>query len=289
MIRLVAPTGMTKRPTARTSDSAIVGPNTQPPIGSGSSPSSGSSWAFAEIASALKPIRSDSARATTPRITGQRGTRAASPGDERLRDHLDLLVRLRTATAQVETPRIIRPPARPGRPRARRRSPPAARPASAPPPSAGARPTQVRPGFLLLRAARRLKRSTRPPSRLSFCLPVSTGWRAEQISTCGSGFVEQVRTRSRMSSGRRRAPSLGESRPSSALMFAPAGGRDSDHRRGIFTMESQRLARVQDPLRPLRRPGRRLSAGLSARRSTEDQRYLDGQTTPTPEDRLHAG
>ena len=77
MIRLVAPTGMTKkRPTAKTSDSAIVIPHIQPPIGSGSSsPSSGSIWALAEIPNARKPIRSDSASATTPRITGQRSTR----------------------------------------------------------------------------------------------------------------------------------------------------------------------------------------------------------------------
>src|SRR5215211_6927289 len=112
LIRLVAPTGTTKnRPTASTSDSTIVAPQVNPPIcGASSSPSSGSIWALAEIASARKPIFNDSASATTPRITGKRSTRwrlaqetrgseltATSPSG------------FRTATAQMETPRIITP------------------------------------------------------------------------------------------------------------------------------------------------------------------------------------
>ena len=111
LIRLVAPTGTTKkRPTARTSERAIVSPQTQPPIGSGSSPSSGSSWAFAEIASALKPIRSDSASATTPRITGQRSTRCRFAQETSGSEITSICSSgLRTATAQVETPRIITP------------------------------------------------------------------------------------------------------------------------------------------------------------------------------------
>src|SRR5215207_1755339 len=76
LIRLVAPTGITKnRPIARTSEKAIVRPHIQPPISSLFPSSSSSSWALAEIASARKPIFSDSARATTPRMTGNRRTR----------------------------------------------------------------------------------------------------------------------------------------------------------------------------------------------------------------------
>ncbi len=72
LIRLVSPTGTTKkRPIAKTSEKAIVRPQTQPPISSGS-PSSSSIWALAEIAKARKPIFIDSARATTPRMMGSR-------------------------------------------------------------------------------------------------------------------------------------------------------------------------------------------------------------------------
>src|SRR6476646_10480948 len=112
LIRLVAPTGTTKkRPIARISDSAIVAPQVKPPIcGGSSSPSSGSIWALAEMASARKPIFSDSASATTPRITGQRNTRCrfaqATSGSELTWTSPS---GLRTATAQVETPRIITP------------------------------------------------------------------------------------------------------------------------------------------------------------------------------------
>ena len=76
LIRLVSPTGTTKkRPTASAREKAMVRPQTQPPISSGSPSSSSSSWALAEIASARNPIFSDSPRATTPRITGTRQSR----------------------------------------------------------------------------------------------------------------------------------------------------------------------------------------------------------------------
>ena len=95
LIRLVAPTGTTKnRPTARTSDRAIVTPQVNPPIGSASSPSSGSSWALAEIARARNPIRSDSPSATTPRITGSAEPVALGPRNQRLRADLDLAIGL---------------------------------------------------------------------------------------------------------------------------------------------------------------------------------------------------
>src|SRR3954451_24498072 len=112
LIRLVAPTGTTKnRPTASTSESAIVAPQVKPPIwGGSSSPSSGSIWALAEMASARKPIFSDSARATTPRITGHRRTRWRLAHDTSGSELTSMSPSgFRTATAQVETPRIITP------------------------------------------------------------------------------------------------------------------------------------------------------------------------------------
>src|SRR3954452_24317969 len=109
LIRLVAPTGTTKnRPMARAIENAIVSPHVKPPIGSASS--SSASWALAEKARARKPILSDSTRATMPRITGMRPTRwrlahetsgseVPSPSPSGFR----------TATAHVETPRIMTP------------------------------------------------------------------------------------------------------------------------------------------------------------------------------------
>ena len=111
MIRLVAPTGMTKKsPTASASEKAIVRPHIRPPISSFSPSSSSSSWALAEIARARKPIFSDSASATTPRITGQRRTRWRF-AQETIGSEVTSISPsgLRTATAQVETPRIITP------------------------------------------------------------------------------------------------------------------------------------------------------------------------------------
>src|SRR4051794_26889174 len=112
LIRLVAPTGTTKKsPTASTSESAIVAPQVKPPISGGSSsPSSGSIWAFAEMASARKPILSDSARATTPRITGHRRTLWRFAHETSGSELTSMSpAGFRTATAQVETPRIITP------------------------------------------------------------------------------------------------------------------------------------------------------------------------------------
>src|SRR5829696_8442553 len=111
LIRLVSPTGMTKkRPIASARESAIVSPQTQPPISSGSPSSSSSSCALAEIASALKPIFIDSPRATTPRMIGSRQRRlrfAQGTSDSEVSSTAPS--GLRTATAQVETPRIITP------------------------------------------------------------------------------------------------------------------------------------------------------------------------------------
>src|SRR4051794_2481954 len=117
-MRLVAPTGTTKkRPTARASDSATVRPHVRPPIGS-SSPGS-DTWALAEIASARKPILSDSARATTPRMTGTRKTRCRFAHDTSGSEVTSISPIVpsgapsstgrRTATAHVDTPRIITP------------------------------------------------------------------------------------------------------------------------------------------------------------------------------------
>ena len=118
----MAPTGITKkRPTASASEAAIVKPQVKPPISSASSPSSSSSWALAEIARALKPIFSDSPRATTPRITGSLRMRwrlaQETIGSEVVSISPSPIGSpsgptgegLRTAIDQVETPRIITP------------------------------------------------------------------------------------------------------------------------------------------------------------------------------------
>ena len=76
------------------------------------SPSSSSSReaTFAEIASARKPIASDSPRAITPRITGRRQIRWRFIGDETFRATSSIAPSgRRTATAQHEGPRIITP------------------------------------------------------------------------------------------------------------------------------------------------------------------------------------
>ena len=99
-----------KRPTASASERAIVRPQTQPPISSSSPSSSSSSWALAEIASALKPIFIDSPSATTPRMTGSRQTRWRCAQGTSGSELISIWPSgLRTATAQVETPRIITP------------------------------------------------------------------------------------------------------------------------------------------------------------------------------------
>ena len=111
LIRLVSPTGTTKkRPIARISEKAIVRPQTQPPISSGSPSSSSSIWALAEIARARKPIAIDSARAPTPRRIGTRQMRWRFAQGRSASDSTSIWPSgVRTATAQVETPRIITP------------------------------------------------------------------------------------------------------------------------------------------------------------------------------------
>ena len=121
--RLVRPTGTTKNSPIASASAATTVPTHMPlEIGSSSS----GSWALAEMPSALKPIFSDSASATTPRTIGQRNARwrlvqetsgnettsispsAASSGS-RPSSPICSGSGLRTATAQVETPRIITP------------------------------------------------------------------------------------------------------------------------------------------------------------------------------------
>src|SRR5436190_3126421 len=123
LIRLVSPTGTTKnRPTAKAIATTTVPIHAPLEIGSSSS----GSWALAEMPSALKPSFSDSTSATTPRMIGQRSTRcffvhetsgnedtsispwAPSSGSS-LPSCRSSGTGLRTATAQVEMPRIITP------------------------------------------------------------------------------------------------------------------------------------------------------------------------------------
>src|SRR3954471_6939815 len=123
LMRLVTPTGTTKnRPIARTSATTTV-PNHIPPE---MSCSSSGSWALAEMPSALKPITIDSTSATTPRTIGRRSARWRFMTDVSGDETTSISPRaassgsspspsscsgsgLRTATAQVETPRIITP------------------------------------------------------------------------------------------------------------------------------------------------------------------------------------
>src|SRR3954453_22248648 len=116
-MRLVAPTGRTKNsPTARTTEKTTVPIHAPLEISSASSPS----WALAEMPSALKPIFSDSARATTPRMTGRRKARWAFSQETSGKDSTRMspvgtspaswsMRGRRLATAHVETPRIITP------------------------------------------------------------------------------------------------------------------------------------------------------------------------------------
>ena len=120
---LVRPTGTTKNSPIASASAATTVPTHMPlEIGSSSS----GSWALAEMPSALKPIFSDSASATTPRMIGQRNARwrfvqetsgnettsispsAASSGSRPSSPSCSGRG-LRTATAHVETPRIITP------------------------------------------------------------------------------------------------------------------------------------------------------------------------------------
>ena len=200
LIRLVRPTGTTKkRPIAKSIEKRIVTPHSQPPISSLFPSSSGSIWAFAEIASARNPIFSDSPRATTPRITGSRQTRCRRAHGRRPSELISISPSgLRTATAQVETPRIITPSSTAwpptGASRFATRAPSGMRSGSAPLPDSCVRGSSLRSecsagwrGSGLTRrslraqayfralaclAARRWNRSTRPPVSTSFCLPV---------------------------------------------------------------------------------------------------------------------
>ena len=88
----------------------MVRPQTQPPISSGWPSSSSSIWALAEIARARKPIFIDSARATTPRTIGTRKRRRRFAHGVSASDSISIWPSgVRTATAQVEMPRIITP------------------------------------------------------------------------------------------------------------------------------------------------------------------------------------
>src|SRR3954449_4723519 len=116
LIRLVSPTGTTKnRPIAKTSATTIVPAHIPLPISS----SSPSIWALADSPSALKPMPSDSTSATTPRRIGSRIQRCFCSAEVSGNDWTSISPRasdgppsgtgLRTATAHVETPRIITP------------------------------------------------------------------------------------------------------------------------------------------------------------------------------------
>ena len=122
-MRLVRPTGTTKnRPTASRSATTTVPAHMPPEI----SCSSSGSCALAEMPSALKPMTIDSTSATTPRMIGRRSARWRLSTEVSGNDLTSISPwapssgsspspsicsgsGLRTATAQVETPRIMTP------------------------------------------------------------------------------------------------------------------------------------------------------------------------------------
>src|SRR5436305_1659791 len=110
---LVRPTGTTRNsPMAKASATTIVPAHIPLPISSSSS----SICALADRPRALKPMPSDSTSATTPRTTGRRIQRCLRSTEVSGNDLTSTGpsspsagAGLRTATAQVETPRIITP------------------------------------------------------------------------------------------------------------------------------------------------------------------------------------
>ena len=169
---------------------------------------------MAEIPSALKPILSDSASATTPRITGQRYTRcffvhetsgndetsmspsAASSGASP-RSLICSGAGRRTATAQVETPRIITPSSTAWPPTGASRcainAPSGIRVSSATASSARAGTVAMRASCRAVawrRAAGSARRGRRcPRASAARC---RTDGSSEQSSTWRSGLVERV-------------------------------------------------------------------------------------------------
>src|SRR5829696_8285863 len=123
----VRPAGSRKKSaTAKASANTIVPAHMPPPISCLSPSSPGATCALAEMPSALKPILSDSPSAATPRMIGSRRSRCRfvhetsgsevtsmspfAPSFESAPPAASCSAEgLRTATAQVETPRIITP------------------------------------------------------------------------------------------------------------------------------------------------------------------------------------
>ena len=157
--RFVIAAGSRKnRPIDSASAKTIVPVHAFEEISSSSSPS----CALAEMPSALKPMASDSNSATTPRITGRRRTRCFLSTETSGNDWTSISSSgVRTATAHVETPRIITP--------SRTAWPPIGASFAA---KVRSRSSLMKGGFGYLLgwrlAARRLNRSTRPPVSTSF-------------------------------------------------------------------------------------------------------------------------
>ena len=151
-------------PTKNISETAIVPPIALPETRS----SSGTCW-FADHESAFMPSDIDSARFTTPRTSGLELYRSAQSGASWTSTSMSPSG-VRTATAHVDSPRIMTP--------STTAWPPMYRGCLAildAPPRARARGPGLLPALLLglgLFAYRRWKRSTRPPVSTSFCLPV---------------------------------------------------------------------------------------------------------------------
>jgi hypothetical protein len=192
--RLVTPTGRRKnRPTASRSAKTTVPIQVPRPISSSSPCSPGGSWALAEMLSARKPMLIDSHSAKTPRMTGRRIQRCLRRMDSSGKERTSISplapsrgsrrpssccsgVGLRTATAHVEIPRIITPSrtAWPptGASRCAIRAPSGSRVSSAAARVSSVAATAVGAYRCLRLAARRWKRSTRPPVSTSFWRPV---------------------------------------------------------------------------------------------------------------------
>ena len=199
---------------------------------------------------------------------------------------------LRTATAQVETPRIITPSSTAwppigvlGRHGSAVRHPlcllrggrAAARGAR----SAGARrrrgrrwsrgrPSGDRATPRADAWQRGGQRSTRPPVSTSFCLPCRTGGTGSRSRRAAQGSWSACRSRARTSSGRARGHSRDVSRPSSDSILA---GPPSRSAAGV----SRRRAASRRPSHGSRRAGSRSPRGGCARRAAATRTGLPGE------------
>jgi hypothetical protein len=163
------------RATGTTKNSPIANPSppaTAPAHVPAETAGASSGWVLSsEIRSARKPRESDSASATTPRTTGARAQRRRRADEASGNDSTSIApLWRRTATAHAEAPRIMTPSMTAWPPMGASRAEDRAMPNGSAGRAARWSEDQAEPRWR--RAARRWKRSTRPPVSTSFCRPV---------------------------------------------------------------------------------------------------------------------